>query len=299
MSLRPIRCLSMARDLAGAVLLAVLVSGCAGTPKRGGGPGGHVDPERPSFIDIKAGSEEAANVAARVWAVASGVRDVDSRLEFTFWSEQGALTLTNFVAENRGGKQGKPTPNAEALQREVTRALVAAMKHPAREVYLRLHRGESSWRVESSDVVQTFRPTGARTLPLRQGALPPRQTSNDIAAAVRAVLSGVKVPAEGTVAVDLTAHVRNGRMVGLRLTDDRVLRSGYVDKPRPVAPQVSTEVANLILLYAPCTRTRSIHLGLRLTHRGNAMVATGGVEETRVDLTSLPGDEDLALRLPR
>ncbi|MBZ4419152.1 hypothetical protein K8638_22005 [Myxococcus sp. RHST-1-4] len=290
----------MARALPGAVLLLALVTGCASTPPGTGGSGaGDLDPERPPHIDTQAGREEAARVAARVWALASSVRDMDSQLRFTFWSEQGALTLVGFVAENRGGRQGKPATDAAGTQSKVTAALVAAMKHPAREVSLTLRRSESSWQVDSSDFIQSFRPTGARTLPLRQGALSPRQTSDDIAAGIRELLGAVQVPTDGTVGVDLEARVRNGRMVGLELTRSHVIRSGRGHTLRQVSPHVATEVANLLLLYAPCTRERSIHLGLRLSHRGNATAASGGVEETRVDLAATTEDEGVALRLPQ
>ena len=255
--------------------------------------------KHPQLLNTTAGRAEAAQVAARVWAVASTVRDVDSELKFTFWSEQGALTLLNFVAENRGGRQGKPAPDAESTQSRVTAALVAAMKGSGREVSLTLRRKDSEWRVESTDFVQSFRPTGARTLPGRQGALSPRQSADDVTAAVRELLKSVQVPSDGTVSVDLEARVRNGRMVGLSLTRTHVILSGRGDKPRAVSPNVAAEVAHLILLYAPCTGQRGVHLGLRLSHRGNAQVATGGVEETRVDAATPTEDGEVAVRLVR
>jgi hypothetical protein len=282
------------------MLLLALVTGCASTPPGTGGSGsGDGAPEPSPSIDLKAAREEAAQVAARVWAVASNVHDTDSQLRFTFWSEQGALTLLGFVAENRGGRQGKPATDADGTQRAVMKALLAAMQQSAREVSLTLRRGESSWQVESSDFIQSFRPLGARTQPLRPGALTQWQNAADLTAAVRGLLGTVQVPSDGTLAVDLTARVRNGRMVGLELTRTDVLRSGRGGKARPVAPPVAAEVAHLILLYAPCTGARSIHLGLRLSHQGTATVATGGVEATRVDSALPTEDEDVSLRLPR
>jgi hypothetical protein len=295
MSLRFVRCPSTARFLACAVLLLTLTSGCASTPPGTGGSGtGDLDLGQPPLLNTKAGREEATQVAARVWAVASGVRDVDSELKFTFWSEQGALTLLGYVAENRGGRQGKPANDSESTQRRVTDALVAAMKHPGREVSLTLRRSESGWRVESTDFVQSFRPTGARTLPGRQGALSSEQTADDVAAAVRELLKSVQVPADGTVSVDFNARVRNGRMVGVELASSHVILSGKGGNARAVSPEVATEVARLILLYTPCTGQRVVHLGARLSHRGNAAVASGGVEETRVDQALPPEDGEFA-----
>lgn len=295
MSRRLVRCLSTARFLSCAVLLLALTSGCASTPPGTGGSGtGDMDLGRPPLLDTKAGREEAAQVAARVWAVASGVRDVDAELKFTFWSEQGAFTLLGYVAEKRGGRQGKPATDSEGTQRRVTDALVAAMKNPGREVSLTLRRNESGWRVDSTDFVQSFRPTGARTLPGRQGALSPGQNADDVASAVRELLKSVQVPAEGTVSVDFNARVRNGRMVGVELARAHVILSGRGGKARAVSPDVATEVARLILLYAPCTGQRVVHLGTRLSHRGDASVASGGVEETRVDQALPPEDGEFA-----
>jgi hypothetical protein len=278
------------------VLLLALITGCASTPPgTGGSDDGDADLKPPPLLDAKAAHDEAAQVAARVWAVASTVRDVDSELRFTFWSEQGALTLLNFVAENRGGRQGRPAPDAEGTQSRVAAAFVAAMKGSGREVSLTLRRKDSAWRVESTDFVQSFRPTGARTLPGRQGALSPRQSANDVAAAVRELLKSVQVPSDGTVGVDLEARVRNGRMVGLSLTRSHVILSGRGGKPRAVSSDVAAEVAHLILLYTPCTGQRGVHLGLRLSHRGNAQVATGGVEETRVDAAVDAEDGEFAV----
>ena len=288
MSLRPIRCLSMARALSGAVLLLTLTPGCASTPQGTGGSGPViVDPSQPPPIDLKAGREEAARVAARVWAVASGVRDVGSQLRFTLWSDQGALTLLGFVAENRGGRPGRPATDAEGTQRAMMTALEAAMKHPAREVSLTLRRTESAWQVESTDFIQSFRPTHARTVPGGPGALSSRLSASDVASHLQARLKSVQVPTDGTVSVDVQARVRNGHLVGLDVTPSRVILSGRGDKPRAVAPHVASEVAHLILLYAPCMGERSIRLGLRLSHRGTAQLATGGVEETEVS-HSLP-----------
>ncbi len=299
MSLRPIRRLPMARALSVSVLLLTLAVGCASTPPGTGGSGRDTtDPDRPHPMDTQAGREEAARVAMRVGALASDVREVGSRLRFTFWSEQGALTLTGFTAENRGGRLGKAT-NPDRTQREVATALMATLKHPAREVALTLRRSESHWVVESNSFVQSFRPTGARTLPGRQGAFSPRRSPDDVAAGVRELLRSVQVPADGTLGVDLTARVRNGRVVGLELTRSHVILSGRGGKPRAVAPHVASEVAHLILLYAPCTGERSVRLGLRLSHRGSEQLASGGVEETQVSHPLRTEEEGVAVWSPR
>ncbi|MFP2906519.1 hypothetical protein ACLESD_15925 [Pyxidicoccus sp. 3LFB2] len=114
MSLRPIRRLSLTWARSGAVLLLALTVGCANTPLGTGGSGlGGQDPEVPAASDPKALRVEAAQVAEHVWAVASDVRDVGSRLVFTFWSERGALTLTGYQPLSAAGAGGsRPTRTA-------------------------------------------------------------------------------------------------------------------------------------------------------------------------------------------
>lgn len=283
---RRVSCLSMAC----AALLA-LTPGCATTPPGTGGSGNdEVALPRPPLLDTKASREEAARVAARVWNVAASVRDADAVLRFNFWSEQGALTLLSYVAENRGGRPAKPATDAESTQRQMAAKLVGELKPTGHEVALTLRRTGSSWRVDVFDYGPGSRPTGARTLPGRQGALSPEESGGDVAASVRAQLKSVQVPVDGTVSVDLSVRVRRGHMVGMEVKPAHVILSGRGDKTRAVSPDVAGEVAQLILLYAPCTGERAVHLGLRLAHRGDALVAIGGVEETRVD-QALPSEE--------
>ncbi len=282
MSLRPIRRLPLSRALPGAVLLLALTVGCASTPQGTGGSGsGGMDTGLPAPTDTKAARAEADQVATHVWALAGDVRDVGSRLVFTFWSERGALTLTGYQAVQRGGRRGK-LADADSTRRAVASALLSTMQDQTGELELTLRRGESAWEVEPNASFHTVRPAEARTAPGRNGSLLVGQTAA-VAVGVQQLLKAVEVPEDGTVWADLNVRLRNGGVVDWKLENWRPIRAGRGGKPRPVSPQAAAEVANLILLYAPGVGSRTIHLGLRLSHRDTEKVASGWVEETRVD----------------
>jgi hypothetical protein len=266
MALRPIRRLSLSCALSGAVLLLALIPGCASTPSGTGG----------AELPAPAAHAEADQVSAQVWSVASGVRDVGSRLVFTFWSERGVLTLTGYQALERGGRRGKPA-DALRTRHAVTSALASSMPGTTGELALTLRRTETGWEVEPQASFHAVRPTEARTKP---GFLLPLAASG-MPAEVQRLLKAVEVPADGTVWADVSVRLHNGRVDGWSL-QWRPIRAGRGGKPRAVSPQVATEVTNVVLLYAPGRGSRTLHLGLRLSHRDNALAASGWVEETRV-----------------
>ncbi|MCP3137211.1 hypothetical protein [Pyxidicoccus xibeiensis] len=287
----------MTRALVGTMMLLALFSGCKNTPP---GPGtgsgaGHraIDTSLPPATNAKAMQEEVSRVSSQVWAVAAGVRDVDSRLVFTFWAEPGALTLTGYRSDDRGGKRGRQ-PSEDSTRRRVIEKLASAMLTPGCELTLTLRRAESTWEVESSTFIQSHRPLGVRTLPVRQGLLGSGQTSATMAAGVRELLSSVQVPAEGSAYVDLEVVMRQGRAVSWNVSNRRALREGRGGTPRPVAPRLSQEAADVILLYAQGAGQRTVHLGLRLSHQKNEQTADGWVEETRVEAR-----EGVASHLPQ
>ncbi|MFP2906520.1 hypothetical protein ACLESD_15930 [Pyxidicoccus sp. 3LFB2] len=165
-------------------------------------------------------------------------------------------------------------------------ALATAMQGSTGELQLTLRRGEASWEVEPNASFHTVRPTGARTSAGRQGVFVLGQ-STTVAAGLQQLLRSVEVPADGTVWVDLNVRLHNGRVVDWKLEQWRPIRAGRGGKPRPVAPQVAREAADVVVLYAPGMGSRTVHLGLRLSHRDNEPAASGWVEETRVDHPAL------------
>ncbi|HZI13695.1 MAG TPA: hypothetical protein VE153_25180 [Myxococcus sp.] len=267
------------------LLLATLVAGCANTPLPGTGGSGR-DPMEPAVSGpsekdrAEAVRAEAAQVAAEVWAVASGVRDVGSQLELTFWSEHGALTLTGYTTKGRGGTRGRPASES-ATRRAVAEALESSVQQRTTgEIVLTLWRRDASWDVSPYASSYGAPPPEARKVPGRRGAFAPGQDAA-IAATVQQWLKPVEVPSDGAVWVDLDVSLRDGQVVGQRLEGWRIIRAGRGGKPRPVAPHVASEVARVLRLYTPGTGPRTVRLGLRLSHDASALAASGWVDLAR------------------
>ncbi|NTX08829.1 hypothetical protein [Myxococcus sp. CA040A] len=274
----------------GVVILATSLA-CASGGTGGSGRAGTDEP----FEHEEARRQEAREVARQVAALAGGVRDVGSRLELTFWSERGALTLVGYQSVQRGGRPGRGI-DSDDLRRTVARALMSTTSHSAGEVVLRLRRDASSWALEPSASFSTERPPEALHLAGRREASTPESTW--MAASVQRLLMPVRVPVDGTVWADVSVHVRDGRVVGWELEGWRVVRAGRGNATRSVSRRVVEEAAAVLRLYSPGTGSRTLHLGLRLIHEGNAPSAEGWVEETRVGRPLRPGGGVSRLTLP-
>ncbi|MFY2560430.1 hypothetical protein ACN469_22655 [Corallococcus terminator] len=282
------------RVCARTVALMLLTTGLACTHRGTGGSGrpGGSEP----FEHEEARRQEARQVARQVAALAGGVRDVGSRLEFTFWAERGALTLVGYQSLKRGGRAGRAV-DREDLQRTVARALMSTTHHSAGEVVLRLRREASSWALEPGASFSTERPAQARQVAGQREDATPEPAA--LATSLRRLLEPVRVPVDGTVWANVSVHLRDGRVVGWELEDWRVVRTGRGDStPRPVSRRVVEEATAVLLLYTPGTGSRSLHLGLRLIHEGSAPSAEGWVEETRMLSLTRPSGGVSRLTLP-
>ncbi|GEN11232.1 hypothetical protein SAMN05443572_11482 [Myxococcus fulvus] len=274
--------------MCGALLFALGLA-CAG-----GGTGGSGRPDVPIEQDA-ARLHEARQVAVRVAALAGTVREVGSKLELTFWSEQGALTLVGYQAQERGGRAGRPVDAAE-LQRQVATRLLSTARQPPGEVVLTLERRASSWRVDPPLVLSGERPQGARGAPGRREAGTPEPGA--VVEGMKKLLAPVRVPVGGSAWADVTVRLRDGRVVGWGLQDWRELRGGRDDATRPVSRRVLEETASVLLLHAPATGTRSLQLGLRLVHEPGAAAASGWVEVSSVSAAPSPSGGISSLLLP-
>ncbi|NVJ20261.1 hypothetical protein HUW62_03380 [Myxococcus sp. AM011] len=248
------------------------------------------------FEHEEARRQEARQVARQVAVLAGSVRDVDSRLELTFWAERGALTLVGYQSLERGGRAGR-TVDHDDLQRTIARALMSTTHHSGGEVVLRMRREPASWALEPGASFSSERPLQARQVAGRREDATPEPSA--LATDLRRLLEPVRVPADGTVWANVSVHLRDGRVVGWELEDWRVVRAGRGNKtPRPVSRRVVEEATSVVRLYAPGTGSRSLHLGLRLIHEGNAPSAEGWVEETRMLPLSRPSGGVSRLTLP-
>lgn len=273
----------------------ILMSTCLACPSAGTSGTSRSGANEP-FEHEEARRQEARQVARQVAALAGSVRDVDSRLELTFWAERGALTLVGYQSLERGGRAGN-TVDREDLQRTIARALMSTTHHSGGEVLLRLRRERTSWALEPGASFSSERPLQARQVAGRREDATPEPAA--LATDLRRLLEPVRVPVDGTVWANVSVHLREGRVVGWELEDWRVVRHGPGNRtPRPVSRRVVEEATAVVRLYAPGTGSRSLHLGLRLIHAGNAPSAEGWVEETRVLPLSLPSGGVSRLTLP-
>ncbi|MBJ6760839.1 hypothetical protein JGU66_08695 [Myxococcaceae bacterium JPH2] len=260
-----------------AVLLALLGAGLSGCPSTHRGSG-------LMAMDEEAWEEardaEVALATSQVWGVAEGVREVGTRLVFTFWSERGALTLTGYQAMRRDANEGTPV-DAEDTQGDVARALTELSQHPTGEVYLILRREASRWRVEKEQSTTAARPPEVRPLPLRHKGISQAVLTRAMEQLQKA-LAPVAVPRGGAAWVGVDVTMEDGRLVSWKLRDWRATRGGQ-GNTEPVSPRVLTEATHLLLLYAQALGPRVVHLELHLsTHEGGAS-AGGWVEQSRVD----------------
>lgn len=170
--------------------------------------------------------------------------------------------------------------------------------HSGGEVVLRLRREADSWALEPGASFSSERPLQARQVAGRREDETPEPDA--LATSLRRLLEPVRVPVDSTVWANVLVHLRDDRVVGWELEDWRVVRQGpgRNESPRPVSRRVVEEATAVVLLYTPGTGSRSLHLGLRLIHEGNAPSAKGWVEETRVLPLSLPGGGVSRLTLP-
>jgi hypothetical protein len=299
---RPTRSALKLRNLFRVVpcLLAVtlLASACATTEHGAGGGGGWVKEALPPRVEEAAREEareaEAALAVARVWAVASGVREVGAQLSFTFWVENGALTLTGYGARGREARATRqvdgPTPR-EGLETVFTEY---ARRHTG-EVRVVLFRDERGWAVDYDARGRAPRPPEARTLPLLRGGVP-RETVEEVARGLGRLLKAVQVPAGGAATVELEAHLEDGRVEGWEPRGFEVTRRGEGGPPPTLSPWVTGEAIQVLLPFTSGFGPRTVRMRLALQHRMGEAQARGHVEWAEVVRPPPPPglDEDFA-----
>ncbi len=279
-----LRCPRAPGPLAPCLLALVLVSGCATTGKATGGGGGWDSPALPPGMDLEAWREarraEAELAVSRVWAVASGVREVGSRLTFTWWAEQGALTLTRYEAEGLGGALGGPVDEA-AVRHELETVFTRYAQRATGEVQVRLRRERQGWEVRFDATPWASPPVEAKRLPVRRSGLP-AQTVMGVTSGVGRLLSAVQVPAGGAASVEVEAHLEDGRVEGWEFLGFQVTRGGNGGSPCAPSSLVAGEAIQVLLPFTQGVGPRAVCLRLALVHRLGEAQARGHVEAASV-----------------
>jgi hypothetical protein len=188
----------------------VLAAGCgtAGTVRHGR-PGTGLSPDVDEEVLQASTEAEATYAVARLWTVASGVREVGAHLSFTFWAERGALTLTAYSARNRSGPPGQSV-DAVATQHELDTLLRSFAQRHTGTVEVTLERRESRWNVGYAQREGPQPPEAKRLPVLRTGV--PVETLVPITQGLSRLLNAVEVPLGGEALVELAMHLEDGRI---------------------------------------------------------------------------------------
>jgi hypothetical protein len=236
--------------------------------------------------DAEAAREaEADRALARVVGLCRGVEEVGAVLAFTFWVEQGALTLVGYE-ERDGGSPGRPV-EAEGLARVLRHVFTEYVGRRTGEVVLRLRREEARWAVDYDATHHEARPSEARTLPLRT-----RGASADTFLAfhetARERLRAVEVPTGGATRVEFAVRLEDGRLVGWELLEVRRTREGPGGSALPLSSEVAGQLVQALLPFTEGLGARTVHVVLRAEHRLGEAEARGRVESARVGRPSQP-----------
>ncbi|HZH78740.1 MAG TPA: hypothetical protein VEY88_22110 [Archangium sp.] len=230
---------------------------------------------------------EAARKAEReralAWMVglASGVREVGTRLAFTFWTHEGALTPLGYQEDAGGGSTGRVV-EAHVLERVLRPCFTAPLGRGTGEVMLRLRREEVRWAVDFDATRQGTRPAEAKTLAVGIRGTP-SATFLAMHEAMRKGLRAVQVPEKGAARVEVTVGLEDGRLTGWELVEALHTRRGPGGDARAVSPEVTGQAVQVLLPFTEGLGPRSVRLVLRVEHRVGEAQARGRVESARVE----------------
>jgi hypothetical protein len=274
------------RDAVLLLAAMALTAGCGTTGVvRHGGLGPGFPPDVDEEVLEEGAEAEATYAVARLWTVASGVREVGAHLSFTFWSERGALTLTGYTARSRGGPPGQNV-DAVATQHELNTLLRRFAQQHTGTVEVTLERRESRWDVGYAQR-ESPRPSEAKTLPVRRAGVPV-ETVVPITQGLGGLLNAVEVPTEGEAHVELAMHLEDGRIEQWEPRHLEVTHRGLREGTRKLSSTVVTETVSVLIPMTQGIGERTVHFRMRLLHSRGAQHASGWVEDARVERPAPP-----------
>jgi hypothetical protein len=227
-------------------------------------------------------AREAETERALAWmvGVASGVREVGTRLAFTFWTHEGALTPLGYREEPGGGSTGRVV-EARELERMLRPLFIESLGRRTGEGVLTLRREEGRWAVDYEATGQGARPAEAKTLAVGTRGTP-SAAFLAVHEAMRKGLRAVQVPGEGAARVVVTVELEDGRLTGWELVEALHTRQGTGGGARALSPEVAGQAVQVVLPFTEGLGARSVLLVLRVEHRAGEAEARGRVEEARV-----------------
>jgi hypothetical protein len=224
---------------------------------------------------------EVERALAWVAGVASGVREVGTRLAFTFWTHEGALTPLGYQEAPAGGSSGRVV-EAQELERALHPVFTEFLGRRTGEVLLTLRREEGRWAVAYDATGQGTRPAEAKTLAVGIRGTP-SATFLAVHEAMRKGLRAVQVPEEGAARVEVAVGLEDGRLTGWELVEALHTRQGRGGVARALSPEVAGQAVQVLLPFTEGLGPRMVRLVLRVEHRAGEVEARERVELARVE----------------
>ena len=137
------------------------------SPERGSSASstfGNPVPFRGAGQEAQARRAEVARAMAHVKAIIHGVHRVGTRVELTYWTESGALTLVGFHMKAGGSEQAGRALDRQKLGRELELALGGYGTSYNGLMRVVLHREPAGWTLAYSALAAEARPPEARQL---------------------------------------------------------------------------------------------------------------------------------------
>jgi len=227
---------------------------------------------------------EVERALAWVVGVASGVREVGTRLAFTFWTHEGALTPLGYQEGSGGGSSGRGV-EAHVLERALHPVFTEFLGQHTGEVVLTLRREEGRWTVELDATREGARPAEAKTLAVGTRGTP-SATFLAVHEAMRKGLRAVQVPEGGSAQVVVTVELEDGRLTGWELVRALHTHQGTGGGVRALSSEVAGQAVQVVLPFTEGLGPRRVLLMLRVEHRAGEAEARGRVELARVERPS-------------
>jgi hypothetical protein len=227
---------------------------------------------------------EVERTLAWVAGVASGAREVGTRLGFTFWTHEGALTPLGYQEEAGGEGTGRVV-EAREVERVLRPLFTEPLGRRTGEVVLTLRREEGRWAVDFDATRQGARPAEAKTLAVGTRGTP-SATFLAVHEAMRKGLRAVQVPGEGAARVVVTVELEDGRLTGWELVEALHTRKGTGSGARALSPEVAGQAVQVVLPFTEGLGPRTVRLVLRVEHSAGEAQARGRVEFARVERSS-------------
>ncbi|HEX5746855.1 MAG TPA: hypothetical protein VFZ09_11480 [Archangium sp.] len=234
--------------------------------------------------DAEARRAEVEWALARMWEVASGVEQVGTVLEFTFWVERGAFTLLSQHRSAAGGEKGQPA-KAESFTRELRGLLAVLAETRTGALVFTLHRERSRWRVDSA-AASREEPPEARKHPARR-----METTAGPLLAVQAMTKQVvrllQVPAGASARMTVELTLEDDRLTGWKSGPYQAGSGGGV---RPADGWTAQSLTLAVLPFTRGLGPRTVRVELSGTHEGASATSHWWVERAET-LRPAPPDE--------